>query len=856
MPQPPTLPRLSSIPSLPSHPTHTTSSETAQDHAILQAHYLGFQKTLLTAVDGHMADLEAQLRAKDHAVHMTEEEKKNVGVELYKAKKEIGGLNEGLGKIRALLQFSEHARTTLSSDRSAAERELSRLLHLNTHLTSTLTSTRTQLDGSALKLAQMHDVNAAYFSSIKIQKRVEEKLKREVEGEAEKRKAVEAALEEAEKRCEALLKDKKELEDVLKGQRSETAMAQGAMNKMQREIKDLTLSKKQLEKQWEDSLSAMAKRDQTFQAVDSAKTHLATRVREAENALRVLKLEKEEAEKMAREKEFECTGLHDTLKTIRGTLTSADRTGRDTRNELVEAQVAESLYRQELDKVTKNYELSRDEIQRKNQTISELKARIESMKREFDEKLQNETITQVARKEEHLTTRFSSETQHALHAAENQTVTLRHDNATLRLQLAALKETLAKLEIEKTTLSDSNTHLTSHYSTLYTESQRIIYELEKKEHDVNKLKGALTESKHEDKTLAHRLELQHMQAELAACKAENERLQNRWLTEKKQALKRTQMSETLKDDKEFLQTQLGITDTIRLKSGQEITDAKRAAIEATHEAARMCSEVKRLQPVLEEMRRKNTLLETQLTEAKFALEEAGVTQTTKTHMLTHEIRRLHSARQHIQLARIADERAAHGLERKYVLAREMVDKLKSERYDAAKREADLTRRLEDLEKRWCEERSVRAALEREERREKGARRDSVSLGNVRKSTLPLWKSLLSTPMNGSPSSRDPPPSGVPDAAKSASSGSVAPSAEPRVLLQDVPDLEAWRLKIDTLTSEKAYLTQENKLLQQRIEQLASTCPANTNNNNTTATHRAIGRGASVGVSVGKVQKTE
>ncbi|KAJ3148097.1 hypothetical protein HDU89_004943 [Geranomyces variabilis] len=32
------------------------------------------------------------------------------------------------------------------------------------------------------------------------------------------------------------------------------------------------------------------------------------------------------------------------------------------------------------------------------------------------------------------------------------------------------------------------------------------------------------------------------------------------------------------------------------------------------------------------------------------------------------------------------------------------------------------------------------------------------------------------------------------------------------------DLEAWRLKIDTLTTEKAFLQQENKMLARKLEQ--------------------------------------
>ncbi|KAJ3182075.1 hypothetical protein HDU87_000419 [Geranomyces variabilis] len=816
---PSSLPDLSPSP-LPPHatlplPPHDISSE---DHAVLQSHYLRFQKTLLTAVDAHMADLDAQLRAKDHAVHMTEEEKKNVGVELWRCKKEIGNMNEGLGRIRSILQYSESNRKILESDREAAEREIARLMDNSKSLSSALTTTRTRLDGSATKLAQMNEVNAAYFSSIKIQRRVEEKLRKELDLEAERRKAGEVAAQEMEKKYEALVKTKKEMDDVLKGQRNETAMAQGAMNKMQREINELAASKKMLEKHWEDSLAAMAKRDQSFQHVETSKQSLASRLLEAENTLRVLRIEKADAEKAAREKDLENTGLQDNLKQLRGNISSADRTGRDTRNELVEAQVAESLYRQELDKVTKSHELSKDELQRKSQTIAELKAQIADLKHDFSTRLQNETLSHVARKEEQIEARHAADIHTALAAAENTTVTLRHDNASLRLEFIALKETLKKALQEKQIVSERATALDRECGNLDVESKHIVYELEKKEHDVNALRAALVQSKHEDKTNAHQLEMQSMRSELREAKAENERLQNRWLTEKKQSLKRSARNEALEGDKVFLQTQLGITDTIRVKSEQEIAAAKKEAIDYKLESARLSTELKRLHPVLEEMRRKNVNLEKQLIESQFALQEAGATQATQIAMLKAEIRRLYAARADVRQARIADERSAHGLERKYVLAREMVDSLRAERNDLRRKEADLTRRLEEGERRWVDARAAVAAAERE------AQKSNNRTPPERKSLL--WKSLASTPA-GENQSRDPPPTG---------SGVIVspPAVDVRPLMNDVPDLEAWRLKIDTLTTEKAFLQQENKMLARKLEQA------------TGSTNRVGGARASVG----------
>ncbi|KAJ3021052.1 hypothetical protein HKX48_009297 [Thoreauomyces humboldtii] len=761
-----------------------------EDEQVLQANYLRFQRTLLSAVDGQMADLAARMREREHAANMTAEEKKAMGVELFKAKTEIGGLNNGLGKIRSILQYSEDSRKVLEADREAAEREIARMLEENKHLTHSLTTTRNNLDGSAVKLSQMNDVNAAYFSSIKIQRRIEEKLKKELELTEERRKAGETVIQDMEKAHEALIKSKKEMEDVLKGQRNETAMAQGAMNKMQREIKELTHGKRTLEKQWEDALAAMAKRDTAFQSVETAKEELAELLRGAENQARVLRLEKADAEKIARDKDLECAGLQATLTTLRSGLSSADAKGRDVRNELVEAQVAESLYRQELDKITKLHEISQVELQRKAQTVAELNARIEAMTEQFELRLKSETHAHVARKEEQVEARTSNEIRTAARAAEGLTVTLRHDNAELRLQLAAQSEEIRVLQIEKAALVDRYGAINNHYGKLYDESKHVMYALEKKEHDVNALKGALVESRHEDKTRAHQLELQSMQKELAQSKAANEALQSRWLQAHKAGLKRKEDHEKLLQENMFLQTQLGITDTIRSKSTTEIGDAKKEALEHKHEAARLHSEVKRLQPVLEEMKRKNTALERQLMDAKFSLEESGITQNTSTQMLKTEIRRLYVDRSDIRQARLADERAAHGLERKYVLAREMVDKLKAERADALRRCAELGLRVEELERREAARPKERFAQQQMPPKEKSA-----------------WASLVATPTGERESG--PPPTAL---------ASAAPSAEPRARIHELPDLEAWRLKIETLTSERTYLKQENEMLQRRMDE--------------------------------------
>ncbi|TPX65655.1 hypothetical protein SpCBS45565_g05040 [Spizellomyces sp. 'palustris'] len=831
----------SAIASLPPLPTASSSQGiyASEDHEVLESNYLRFQRTLLTAVDGQMTEIEAKLREKENAVKMTEGEKKEIGVELYKAKKEMGKLNEGLGKVRNILQQNEADRKILETDREAAEREIARMIEHNKSLANSLEDGRRRLDDSSTKLGQMGQVNAAYFSSIKIQRRVEEKLKKELELTEERRKATEVEMEELKKRNEGLLKSKQELEDLLTGQRGETTMAQGALHKMQRELRELAHSKRSLEKNWEDAIAAMAKRDATFQLVEDSKDKMKEKLMVAENEFRVMKAEKMELERNLREKELECQGLHNTVASLRGTVNSTDSKSRDIRGELVEAQVAESLYRQELDRVNKHHEIALEELERKTSTVSELKARLDALKQHFEEKTRNETVMQIAKKEEQIEAQAAAQVRLMTREEEAKNVNLRHDNADLRIEMRVLQSMVSELRQERDAFKDRYEQINSHYVHLYDESKHIIYALERKEHDVNMLKSQIHEHKRGrlhfvfkqdfiaqmltlpdgflvDKSRSYLMELQSVQKELAAAHAENERLQNLWLQSQKSNLKGKESTTALEKDNQFFKTQLGITDTIRAKTANEIAEAKKEAIEQKLEASKLYNELKKLQPVLEELKTKNVALEKQLIEARTQLEENGLNHTTSSQMLKTEIRRLYADRSDVRKARMADERATHGLERKYVLAREMVDKLKAERYELQKTNYELKNRAEQMERRYFD------AKAQSRRNVEGSKSDlgtRISSAESKSTDRPAWASFSSTPGGGvDKNAKEPPPTITTPGGRSVIQGIHENGKEQ---LNDIPDLQAWRLKIETLTSERQYLMNENDMLKHRTSELSS-----------------------------------
>ena len=59
-----------------------------------------------------------------------------------------------------------------------------------------------------------------------------------------------------------------------------------------------------MEKQWEESIAAMAKRDQSLQTVIDTKEKIETQCNENQVSLRVMKAQKNEAEAKLRDKEL------------------------------------------------------------------------------------------------------------------------------------------------------------------------------------------------------------------------------------------------------------------------------------------------------------------------------------------------------------------------------------------------------------------------------------------------------------------------------------------------------------------------------------------------------------------------
>ncbi|KAI9202874.1 uncharacterized protein BJ171DRAFT_163090 [Polychytrium aggregatum] len=238
------------------------------------------------------------------------------------------------------------------------------------------------------------------------------------------------------------------------------------------------------------------------------------------------------------------------------------------------------------------------------------------------------------------------------------------------------------------------------------------------------------------------------------------------------------------------------------------------------EAAKLYNELKRTQPLIDGLKKKNMEMEKQIEELRLDKQEDRIKQSTATMMLKTEIRRLYADRRLVDQGRIQDERALNVVERKQALTKDMVTQLKEELLAMKKENFELKVLAEKMKKRYHEAQAQARKLAEVAGRNVGDL--ATKIGNTippKVGTLgnkpPAWASLASTPGGPSQHARIPPPS-----LRATKSTLIEPEL-PKPELDDVPDFEAWRLKIDTLTTERDFLSNECCMLKTRGNELST-----------------------------------
>ncbi|KAJ3015681.1 UNVERIFIED_CONTAM: hypothetical protein HDU68_012615, partial [Siphonaria sp. JEL0065] len=682
---------------------------------------------------------------------------------------------------------------------------------------------------------------------IKIHRRIESKIKKELSYVDQRRRVAETDLEDQKKITEKLVQQRNEMELIMEAQKQETGIANQTIAKMHSEISSLKAAKKKMEKQWEESMTAMTKRDVTFQSVEQQKEEIKEDLNETALINNALKNELELTTKKFTMKELECKGLEDKIQFLQASLRALEIKQQETRGSLVEAQVAESLYKQELDKVTKHHTVTKEELERKSSTIADLKGKFLKLREDFDLKMRNEVIQLAAKKEDQVRTLAQAEIDNTKREQTSKNTELRHVNAEFQMQLKEKDEQLYNLRKEKESLQKGYTEVNTHYNRLYEEARHLMYDLERKEHDVNYLKSRIIDMTENDPTTPLQTTMSKLQTDMAAVQAENDNIQKMWLEAQKTILKSKNEIIRLMDDNVYLRTQLGITDTIKIKTSEEIERSKNKEFEQKLEYSKLYAEFRKLQPLVEEYRQKMLNFEEQVIEAKALIQQEHENSMTATAMLKTEIRRLQEERREERKNNITDERSSQALERKYLLAREMVVKLKQERQELQRTCFDLKVKADEMEKRYFDSQLMAKRMGERAGRSVGEIATRLSAPGIRrldqleateseinlvqpqsnaliaqqsvKLPPPIWASLATTPRDsGSARTRtEPLPTDNTDVSSSIHESSSGPSSQKK---KELPDYAAWKLKIETLTTERTYLMHENTILKQRIDELA------------------------------------
>nr|KAJ3422477.1 hypothetical protein HK105_007856 [Polyrhizophydium stewartii] len=699
---------------------------------ILQKHCVRVQHTLLDSVDKRVAEIEQHLRDNQALLKRTQDDKITAGEALYQAKTEVGKLNAALATTRYALQNAESEQKAVAMLQAMTESDIQEVLKVNKMLQRDVEALRRQHEEALAKMKQMQEINTNYTSDLKIQKRIQNKLKKELEVSELKRKQAEEAVEAE--------KQKYEMVRV--------------------EINELTSIKEATEKQWSEAITAMSKRDKSFQIVEDAKEKLLSQFLEARNSIRVLTLERDETLKKLTEKELECEGAQRTLSDLRLLHKSTLEKFGEVRNGLQQAETAESLYKQEVEKLKRTEELKSADVEKKAMAISSLKAKITQLKSDFDEKMRlHVPVEHAVHREEIVKQQAAAEVKAVTREEETKNIKLRRQNAQLQMKVNETAEKVLHVTQERDMIQEQYQEISAHYSKLYEEAKHLIYALERREHDLNFLRAKMSQKEAgtlwEDNTGTFNLLMGKLRKDLADSADEKDRLQQLWLESQKDALKAKERVSQLEQENAFLQTKIGINDAVKTKTNSELAESKNEAFEQKLEAAKLYNELRRIQPVLDDLRQKNV--------------------GTSTQMLRTEIRRLYQDRSELKHIRSENEQASAKIERKTELFREMVDKLKSERYELQRANYALKRKAEEMERKYFDAK-LQARRMTDKQRIENAR---ATIGGH-------------------------------------SIASIQAQAESGQLGDN---FEAWRLKIDSLVKEKDYLMIENKKLQEHIDEV-------------------------------------
>lgn len=101
------------------------------------------------------------------------------------------------------------------------------------------------------------------------------------------------------------------------------------------------------------------------------------------------------------------------------------------------------------------------------------------------------------------------------------------------------------------------------------------------------------------------MSVSHLQKELSNSDMANNKLQTMWTDSQKEMIKVKQQLNESQNERTILGSKMGVTDLVKGKTLQQLEEAKQESIEGKFEITKLVKEIRRLQPMVDELRQKN-----------------------------------------------------------------------------------------------------------------------------------------------------------------------------------------------------------------------------------------------------------
>jgi len=764
----------------------------ANNDDVLQKHYLRLQEAILTEADKKVDEVQNQLFLAKNAVKISKEELVDSNVALYRTNKKVDHLSR-------LLQETQSQKDGLIGDRKmledvhvAIEREVrqeKKKLQKSEEYAKTVFNS---LEEANLKIQHLLEINKSYESDVKIQQRINANLRKEINHNVNKSKSLSESLESEITKNHQHTSSKNQILELLEQQQAEVSTAKQAIETLHRENNRLEKSKAATEKQWEDSLTAMSGRDKAIQSIQDHSQAVATKLTEAEHSNRYFKTESIGVSAQLAKKETECRQLLKLNDHLSSELKNSTKNMEELSSSL-------SISESNGHKHEKEAELLRVTVEKKSREVEQNLLLIAKLKSDFIKANQDSNdqeriqipLADVERREQKIQQEGERELVLFERKAEETNVTLRQQIASLKIQLSSSQTQHSELQKSYNSLKAQREDIGQHFGKLSDDAKQMSYSLERKEHDLNlaSAKVAALESVHTESLNTTVLSLQHDIKKLAA---EKDRLQSLWLQSQQELLDERKRMKDLGLENDSLQTKIGISEVVKGKAGKEIDNIKEEAFEQKQEAAKLYNQMRSMQTVIGELRDKNLEIEKKLHIAELKIQESDVNNNTTKHLLSSEIRKLSQDRSKLRQEKVLIGRATLGADRSTQIQKEMIDKLKSEKYQLQRDAFELKRRADEADRKYFDLKVKVRHMEKTE-----AKRQKERVG----------KATSQIALSSSNQALDAPEI----------SNSIHISSEK--ILQDLPDFQAFRLKLDSLANEKEFLLNENNGLKDNLKTL-------------------------------------